>query len=439
MNIKGLSLNTIPPINIPLRFFLTAPLFGVLASLLLIYHGSDVWLTRWNFSSLALTHLLTIGFMLMVMIGALYQFIPVMTGQLIWGTKVAAPIIHSLLILGTLSLVAGFLYQYKFLFWIALVGITIALSLFSISLLPILISNLKKQLIVFLMRLLYVVLLLTIGLGLYMLLAYSVPGWELAFRHYTDLHALWGLIGWVVLLIMTVGSQVIPMFYVTPDFSVYYLKGLSISILLTLIMFSIFKDDFSVFIESLLSLELIFFAVYTFNLINRRKRKLPDTTLQFMYLAITALCLVVISWWLIRLWPRLDIAIQTSYEFVLAILLIYGLAISAIIGMMQKIVPFLIYINLQNRAFKRPGSNKFVLNMKKVISGRDSKIQFYLHLGSLILLLVSVFFSSIIWIAGLTMLANFLWLTRCLYQALFRYRYNYNKIMNFPEMKLDFN
>ncbi len=460
MNIKGLSLNTIPPISIPLRFFLTAPLFGLLAALMIIYYGSDIWASRWNSINLALTHLLTLGFMLMVMIGALYQFIPVMIGQFIPWSKKSAAIIHPLLVTGTLSLTIAFTGAFTgaasdfalFFYSLAFISLLFALSLFAMSLTPLLISKLNDHLIVFLLRILFIVLLLTIGPGLYMLLAYSYPGLGINFRAYTDVHALWGLIGWTVLLIMAVSSQVIPMFYVTAEFSRRYLKLLSMLILMTLLIVSTLKTPyfssiFSSFRDSslnnivyiILSLELIFFSWYTLRLIGQRKRKLADATINFFRLALISLVTSVILWWFFaagfnnQYGPS---AIQ--FEFTLSLLLIYGLAISAIIGLLQKIVPFLIYLHLQNLSFAHPGSITLVPNMKMVISTKKSNMQFILHLSSLVLLIISVYFPSIVSIAGLAMLVNFGWLWSSLLKGVLIYKSNKVKILAYPEIKLNF-
>ena len=71
----SLSFEQAPPISVPFRFFLTAPLFGVAAGLLLIWFGADALASRWNAPTLALTHLLTVGFMLEAMCGALLQIL----------------------------------------------------------------------------------------------------------------------------------------------------------------------------------------------------------------------------------------------------------------------------------------------------------------------------------------------------------------------------
>ena len=76
----GLSLEQAPPFSVPLRFFLTAPWFLVVAALLILWQGPAIFASRWHPATLALTHLLTLGFMAQVMLGALLQMLPVVVG-----------------------------------------------------------------------------------------------------------------------------------------------------------------------------------------------------------------------------------------------------------------------------------------------------------------------------------------------------------------------
>ncbi len=129
---------------------------------------------------------------------------------------------------------------------------------------------------------------------------------------------------------------------------------------------------------------------------------------------------------------------EIQFEFTLSVLLIYGLAISAIIGLLQKIVPFLIYLHLQNLSFAHPGSIAFVPNMKKVISTNTAKIQFLFHLLSLLLLIISVYFPPLTGLAGLAMLGNFGWLWNSLLKGVLIYKRNKAQILAYPEIKLNF-
>lgn len=80
----ALSFEQAPPISVPFRFFLSAPLFGCLAGLLTAATGHSLLESRWSGALLALTHLLTLGFILQAVCGALLQLIPVAVGANIW-------------------------------------------------------------------------------------------------------------------------------------------------------------------------------------------------------------------------------------------------------------------------------------------------------------------------------------------------------------------
>ena len=58
----GLPFEQAPPVSLPLRFFLTAPLF-LLAAAGLIVLSPDALASRWTPQALALTHALTLGFL----------------------------------------------------------------------------------------------------------------------------------------------------------------------------------------------------------------------------------------------------------------------------------------------------------------------------------------------------------------------------------------
>ena len=80
----NLSFEQAPPLDVPLRFFASACLFGLLAALLLILAPGEAagggFGHRWSPPVLAATHLVTTGFMLHIMLGALFQLTPVAVG-----------------------------------------------------------------------------------------------------------------------------------------------------------------------------------------------------------------------------------------------------------------------------------------------------------------------------------------------------------------------
>ena len=79
-----LSFEQAPPISVPYRFFLTAPLFGAIAGMILVFLGAETLQSRWSQGALAMTHLIVVDFMLQARCGSLLQFVAVVAGANIW-------------------------------------------------------------------------------------------------------------------------------------------------------------------------------------------------------------------------------------------------------------------------------------------------------------------------------------------------------------------
>ncbi|MGQ9861886.1 MAG: hypothetical protein ACUVSD_07765, partial [Thiobacillaceae bacterium] len=107
MSRPGLSYEQAPPFGLPLAFFLTAPLF-LLATALAAIPWADAWsASRWNPESIALTHLITLGFLGQVMMGALLQMLPVVIGSPVPWHRLTGGLGHLGLTAGTLLFAAG--------------------------------------------------------------------------------------------------------------------------------------------------------------------------------------------------------------------------------------------------------------------------------------------------------------------------------------------
>ncbi|MFK5984165.1 MAG: hypothetical protein QM479_01890 [Pseudomonadota bacterium] len=422
MRMSGLSFESMPPLFIPLRFFLTAPFFGILASLLFLFDAQLIHSSRWSGETLAITHLLTLGFMLMSMTGAMFQFIPVITGYAIPASKHITSSIYFSLIFGSLFLTAGFLTQKVVFFQFALFFLAVVLVVFIGSLSYLLITLKSKKEAVFVLRLVDVSLLITLVLGLFMTMGYSFNGLGIAYREYTDLHLMWGLVGWTILLILAVSSQVIPMFHVAPAFPALYLKILSVFIMLclmslTLLVLTDSSDQLIKIADFSLSFGILVYAFYSLFMINKRKRKVKDITINFWRLALTILILVVALYWSNALINQYYVI---ELELLLGLLFIFGFAISCIIGMMQKIVPFIIYMHLQRKIMLKPTKMGLLPNMQSLISVKNQQVQLYLHILTLLLMSLSIVFNSVFvlsLLAAVMMFLNFSWLAYNLYYS----------------------
>lgn len=212
-----LSYDQAPPFAAPLRFFLTAPLFGVLAGLLLLIEGPAILSSRWQPGALAMTHLLTVGFMLQVMLGALIQILPVVAGANLNRLAMLAPLSHISLSLGTLFLVWGFLSVSSAALQVGagLLGgaglLFLLASSRALSGVPSTSPTIRG------LKLALGGLFAVMLLGIFLVLALQ-QGTTFSLIALTDLHAAWGLAAWSGILLVAVAYVVVPMFQLTPGY-----------------------------------------------------------------------------------------------------------------------------------------------------------------------------------------------------------------------------
>jgi len=384
MALSALSLEQAPPISVPLRFFLTAPLFAFLAAGVLLFAGPDAFASRWTPALLAATHLLTLGFLTMCMIGALSQMLPVLAGAVITKPRRGAWLTHAPLVAGTLLLAGGFLFGWR-------AGLLAALPMLAWSLLSFaLVAGLAlrrspaRSATIAAMKLALIALAATVLLGL--LLGLAVTGHAaLPLPRLTNLHAGWGLLGWVGLLTFGVAYQVVPMFQLTTAYPSPMQRLLAPLLAAALLAWSLasWLDVEGGKWMGLLILAPGFaaFATITLQRQHKRRRRVPDVTLQFWRIGMFSVLGAVALWSLAQFEPAWVAA--ASYPLALGVLLIAGFALSVINGMLYKIVPFVVWLHVQSRNPPR-GS---VPNMKEIIGDAAARRQAWAHDAALALLL----------------------------------------------------
>lgn len=402
---RVLSFEEIPPLSVPLRFFLTAPIFAALAAFLLLGYGESALSSRWSPITLALTHLLTLGFLGMSMIGALAQILPVVAGVHLPRPALTASVIHWLLVAGSLALASGFLTAAPLLFAAALVLLGAGFMVFLGACLYGLrqANDANATLVAICLALLALSITVGLGLGLASVFAWPTLAWPLV--SLTNLHAGWGLAGWVGLLVAGVAYQVIPMFQVTPLFPQPFAKWFAPVAFLLLTLYSL------VTLVSLSSLGRVAYpvlailtgatyavlAITTLHLLKQRKRPKPDTTTFFWATSLGSLLAASLLWMTAAWLPSL--AHQPAYPLLLGVLMIVGFGYSAINGMLYKIVPFLVWHHLQTRL---AGGPVRAPNVRQIIPESATQRQWMAHAAALGLMV-----GACLWPAVLARLSGF--------------------------------
>jgi hypothetical protein len=383
---QGLSLDQAPPISVPFRFFLSAPIFGVLISLVFFFFPFDEISNQYSHFAIGIIHLFTLGILSMIIFGAMQQMMPVLAGAILKKPRLFANIVHPSLVLGTLFMSFSFIFEIKMLLHFGVLFLAISfLTFFSLSIkllfkVEFLTSTVKA------MRLFSIAGFITLLLGLYLVIAHISS--NIGEQHYVfvNMHILFGLFGFAILIIMGVSFQVIPMFYVALDFPKFIQNKVPLllfSLLFISSLFLYFGVNFLVLKILFVSL-VISYCFYALKSLNNRRRPVFDVTLWYWKFSLSALVIAMIIW--------LFNIFESNY--ILAIVFAFGFLYSLLQGMAYKIIPFLSWFHLNSKGyFKLPTIREF-------IEERYIKLHFFFHVFSLVFFVGAYFINSFIYMAS---------------------------------------
>jgi hypothetical protein len=386
MNPGNLSLQQAPPLSVPGRFFITAPVFGAAAALIVLFSGHDLLLSRWTPGMLAVTHCLVLGFFASIMIGAIQQMLPVLAGAIILRPRLVATVVYVQWVPAIVLLVTALMRPASGLFIAALALISGAILTFLIAV----VQSLRKAGsqsesvpgIKLAVSSLFVTLLLGIGLGL----GYTgaMPLWRPAL---TNLHMAWGFVGWIGILIMAVAWQVVPMFQITPPYPVWLRRATVPSVLVLLLaktaLAGLSGKEIAAGIETavdlMIAVGLACFAWTTLKIQSAARRRVRDSHRGFWRLAMVNLLAVCV------LWMAAEATGDPLFDMLAAAVFLLGFAMAVVTGMLIKIVSFLIWLHLQaaNDGLIMSGQPGFTVpTMQAVIASRQGNWLLYLLIAA---------------------------------------------------------
>lgn len=407
----GLSLEQVPPIWVVLRFFLSVPVFGLLLSVLMILSPAEV-LTTGNPFSLAAIHLMLLGVVTMSMIGALFQMQSVLGGRPVPSPMGNALIIHTFLVIGILSLVGAFIFAFAPLFVIAAVMLGAAILYAANLILPLLFGSITHDTLRG-MRLALISLAVTAILGIVMATSYANGSFSPAHDAIRTSHYSLGLIGWIGVLIIAVAFQVVEMFYVATPYSLWCKRNgfriIAASLTLKIVWLFLALPYVWVF-DGVLAALLTGFAVTTLRRLSERKRRVSDVSIWFWGSGIALLITAIVTH-IVYLWSG-------SMMIESAALIAFSLfALSIILGMMGKIVPFLVWFHLNSQGFMDAPI------MSNIIRADRQKATFWLFVLTALFALVSPLYAEALRLAGASAAMMFTLLSANLLGALKLYRH----------------
>lgn len=417
---RGPSADGLPPFSVPLRFFLTAALFGVVGGGLLAWSGAPAVSSRWMPQFLAVTHLMTLGVLGMVMAGALFQVVPVLGGGGLPRARLLAHLVHPALAGGTACLAVGLGSQSPN--WLQ--GAVVLLGVAGLLLGSAVAVRVARSRAPALrpIRLALLAGVAGIGLGIWMAAASAWPAVQFAYRTWTNVHAAWAGAGLGLLLIFGVAQQVLPMFHVTPPFAARVAQWLPRLHVLALVLM-VLPRPWSAIGCVILALAAGGFALAGLDLLRRRRRRRRDAAVLAWQGGLSAIVVALVVVAVAAGWPSAStVGWWFVVELPVGVLFGVGGLGTILIGMLTKIVPFLAFLHLQRAAVHAGKPAGQVPAMAHFLSDRIAHAQVGLHLAAGVALVAATFLPTLTTGAGLLLAADFAVLFAWLARAAWRYR-----------------
>jgi len=412
LELNGLSIDQAPPLSAPIRFFLTAPLFGVIAGILMFFNDSSVLMGRFAVDSIVIAHSLTIGFLGFTMLGALTQMLPVLVGAKMPHVAFVAKYSYLLLSFGLLAMIFGMLAQNSILISVAVFGLgggflmmigSMAIALkgvknFTPTVKAIATSLLFATLIVF--------------MGTFLLYSYIVNDINELHMIVANVHSVWAVFGFAGILIIGVAFQVLPMFYVAPKFKSFCKKRvvwLISSGLVMWLLFTLFKEEWTLFAKLWIATFFWAFATTVWLKLNRRRRPISDVTVSYWRTASIFLTLGAFLW-------IFDEYFKHEYIVMVAILIGGGFIMSIMVGMVYKVVPFLVWFHLNGMGYMS------IPTMNEMINKKLSYLQFGTFVASLVGFVFAFYLPELLQVSSLSFIISMLLLEYNILSPILIYR-----------------
>ena len=385
MNTRGLSLDQAPPLSVPVSFFLLAPVAILSAGVMLLSSGASLLVTRHAGATAALTHVGTLGLLGSVMLGALYQMIPVVAGAPVPIVR-SAHGVHAGYVVGVVALVAGLLDGTRWLTILGAVALTLALIVFVAAITVALLRAPAKTATT--RGMMTAVLGLCVALALGATMAY-VRGAGIATPWYPQFvlaHLGVGLVVWVGGLISAVSFQVIPMFYLAPELGPRHQIGLIALVFCTLLALplALALGAGPGWMAGLMlpggAAVWLLHPMAVLRALRSRRRKRADPSLSFWRLGLSAAIASFVVGACAAIWDDPRLGLCFGY------LLVWGWAGSIVHGMLSRIVPFLVWFH----RFSSLVGIVAVPPMRRLLPERLSQVGLACHLLALVLGLAAI-------------------------------------------------
>ena len=369
-----------PPFKLIAPYFIIGVVFLLISSISLF--GINITtISNIDAQTLSFVHLFLLGFVMMVIFGAMAQLVPVVleTGHFAVDLYY---IIYPLLLIGTLMMAYGFLYIPALLPY---GGVIVLISLMVFVLETFLTINKVKKLNLVMKSVLIANISLFLGLIFGILMALGYAGViQIDIYNLLKAHIYLVFVGYVGITIMGMSLVLLPMFWLSHSFTwkpVTYALYFIVAGVLSVMFSSLFHNvilEYLGYVLSLIALSLYFYQITI--LYKTRVRLEKDIYLKSLLFSYISLLLILIM-------SVIYIFIPNSILFLcIGWLSLYGYITFMITGHLYKIVPFLVWY----QKFSPLIGKQKVPMLKDMVPNKGANMQFYFMTSGVIIGFVAI-------------------------------------------------
>lgn len=391
---QGLKTDLAPSKNVVLPHFKYAAISFFVLAVLTALSSSDFAGHYFQSSILTITHIAALGWGTMIIFGALYQLIPVVMETALFSERIAK-INFWILGAGIILLIGAFwLFSVNTLLPVAASVVFTGFLLFILNIVLTALKATKKSIQTYFIVSASFWLFLTGLLGTLISFNYRFNFLPFSHLHYLKIHAHMGMLGWFLLLIIGVGSLLLPMFFVSHklnikklQFSFFALNGGLAGLTAEWWVFN--STPLTPVFAIIIVTGILSFVSYIYDSYKNRMRKNLDIGMKFTVLSISLfflpILLGIIASFRIPGEPQLFNRLLMLYGFGF----LMGFITSLILGQTYKTLPFIIWLDKYK---DRIGKTKTPMP-RELYSEKVASVQYWSYLISILLLTAGIIFS----------------------------------------------
>ena len=381
--------------KVVLPFYLYAAVSFLAATTILLLNATAFTGHYFQPRILAITHLMALGWGTMIILGSSHQLVPVLIERKLY-SDFLAHVSFALAALGIPMLVYGF-YTFQLGWLTACGGILIVASIVTYVVnLAFSIAGKGKENV----HAIYVLtaacwLLITAGLGLLLLYNFQYALLSKTSIKYLPLHAHLGIVGWFLLLVIGVGSRLIPMFMISKYSNVKKLRWIYFLLnsgLAGFVLCSFFTEDSILLTFPLLAvgIGIFLFGTYCYRAWQLRIRKGVDEQMKMSLLSVVMMALPILLLTTIIIAMIIGISQETQLALTYGFLIFFGWLTAIILGMTFKTLPFIVW----NKIYHHRAAEGKTPNPKEFFSDIIFRIMCIVYLAGFILFATGILLQS---------------------------------------------